>query len=87
MANKVYAGCHWGLSSQRLANIMKDAMTVAGIPPDFLPHSARHAGIAHQRRKEIYDDDVVHRANMSAHTYFVHYCRKIRAVRAVGRGG
>jgi hypothetical protein len=35
MADKAHAGCHWGLSSQRLANIMKDVMTAAGIPPDF----------------------------------------------------
>lgn len=87
MANKAHAGCHWGLSSQRLANIMKDVMTAAGIPPDFLPHCARHAGIAHQRREGMSDDDVMHRANMSARTYVVHYRRKIRAVRSLGSGG
>ena len=36
----------WGLSSERLAKCMRVVMSSAGIPEDFMAHSARHAGIA-----------------------------------------
>ena len=62
---------------------MKDAMTAAGIPEDFLPHSARHAGLAHLKRSGMSDDEVMERANMSARTYVTYYRRKIRAHAAV----
>jgi hypothetical protein len=35
-----------GLTSQRLAKSMKGIMVAAGVPADFMSHSARHAGIA-----------------------------------------
>eukprot|EP01048_Picozoa_sp_COSAG05_P017765 COSAG05_NODE_2480_length_3009_cov_3.316495_4_plen_107_part_01 len=35
----------WGLGADRLAKRMRAMMTLAGIPTDFLAHSARHAGI------------------------------------------
>jgi hypothetical protein len=81
-ANAAHDGKHWGLSSDRLANVMRSAMTAAGVPADFLPHSARHAGIAFQRSQGMCDDDVMHRANMQAATYVRHYRRHIRS--AVG---
>ena len=48
-ADRAHEGKLWGLSSDRLAKLMKAAMIAAGIPAEFLPHSARHAGIAHWR--------------------------------------
>ena len=36
-----------GLVSTSLANIMKRLMKAANIPAEFLPHSARTAGMAH----------------------------------------
>eukprot|EP01050_Picozoa_sp_SAG11_P009727 SAG11_NODE_935_length_6482_cov_25.242676_4_plen_280_part_00 len=68
----------WGLSSQRLAKIMKQAMEAAGIPDEFLPHSARHAGQAYLKSQGYSDDDVMARANMSARTYVTHYRRRVR---------
>eukprot|EP01050_Picozoa_sp_SAG11_P047169 SAG11_NODE_24553_length_371_cov_3.433824_1_plen_38_part_10 len=38
---------------------MKDAMRAAGIPEDFLPHSARHAGLAHLKRSGMSDGEVM----------------------------
>ena len=78
-ANAAHDGKHWGLSSDRLANVMRSAMQTAGVPDDFLPHSARHAGIACQRSQGVSDDDVMHRANMQAATYVRHYRRHIRS--------
>ena len=84
-ANAAHAGKFWGLSSDRLANVMRDTMRSAGVPPDFLPHSARHAGIAFQRGLPgMTDDDVMHRANMQAATYVRHYRRRVRS-HAAGR--
>ena len=71
-------GKYWGLSSQRLAKIMKQAMEAAGIPDEFLPHSARHAGQAYLKSQCYSDDDVMARANMSARTYVTHYRRRVR---------
>ena len=39
----------WGLSSERLAKCMRAVMSAAGIPEDFMAHSARHAGIAFRK--------------------------------------
>ena len=75
------------LEAQGLDEAAINTILEHNIPPDFLPHSARHAGIAHQRREGMSDDDVMHHANMSARTYVVHYRRKIRAVRSLGSGG
>ena len=61
---------------------MKTVMTAAGIPIDFKPHSARHAGMAAGKSQGISDDDLCARANMSAGTYKKHYSRQIRAVQA-----
>ena len=81
----------WGLSSERLAKRMRHMMDLAGIPADFLAHSARHAGI-HLRKggadalialgyqtKAWCDEDVMTHARMSARTYVTHYLRSIRA--------
>ena len=78
--DRAHQGKFWGLSSDRLANIMRDAMRVAGVPADFLPHSARHAGIAYQRGLPgMTDDDVMHRAHMQAATHVRHYQRRVRS--------
>jgi hypothetical protein len=82
-ADRAHEGKLWGLSSDRLAKLMKAAMIAAGIPAEFLPHSARHAGIAHWRGQGMTDDDVMHRANMHAATYVRHYRRRIRTNAAV----
>jgi hypothetical protein len=80
-----------GLTSQRLAKSMKGIMVAAGVPADFMSHSARHAGIA--LRKEgastlvdmgyqsapWCDREVMSLARMSARTYVTHYLRNIRA--------
>jgi hypothetical protein len=82
--NSAHQGKYWGLSSDRLANVMRDTMLVAGVPADFLPHSARHAGIAYQQGLlGMTDDEVMHRANMQAATYVRHYRRRIRSHAAV----
>eukprot|EP01050_Picozoa_sp_SAG11_P000161 SAG11_NODE_3_length_39220_cov_67.005828_22_plen_266_part_00 len=70
----------WGLSSDRLAHVMQDAMTAAGIPAEFCSHSARHAGLAHMKQLGHSDDEVMARANMSARTYVTYYRRKVRRV-------
>ena len=71
-------GKHWGLSSERCAKIMGAAMKTAGIPEDFLPHSARHAGQAYYKSKWFSDDEVMAIANISARTYVLHYRQRIR---------
>ena len=76
--DKRHNGKYWGLSSDRCAKHMAAAMTAAGIPSDFLPHSARAAGQAHLKSQGYSDDDVMARANMSARTYVQHYRRRIR---------
>ena len=70
--------CHWGLSAERCAKVMGAAMKAAGIPADFLPHSARHAGQAYMKSRGLSDDEVMARANMSARTYVTHYRRRVR---------
>eukprot|EP01050_Picozoa_sp_SAG11_P013618 SAG11_NODE_1603_length_4599_cov_12.027111_7_plen_101_part_00 len=69
---------HWGLSSDRLAHLMDDAMVAARIPAEFRPHSARHAGLARMKELGHSDDEVMARANMSARTYVTYYRRKVR---------
>jgi len=81
----------FSLSSQRLAKSMKGVMTAAGVPDDFMSHSARHAGIALRKEgasvlistgyqtKPWCDAEVMSLARMSARTYVTHYLRNIRA--------
>ena len=81
----------WGLSSERLAKCMRAVMSAAGIPEDFVAHSARHAGIAFRKGGAATaialgyqtapwcDEAVMAHARMSAHTYVTHYLRTIRA--------
>lgn len=80
-------GKYWGFSADRLAKIMKYAMQNAGIPDEFLPHSARHAGQAYLKGKGYSDDDVMSRANMSARTYLTHYRRRVRRSAPALRAG
>eukprot|EP01047_Picozoa_sp_COSAG01_P111751 COSAG01_NODE_40516_length_462_cov_5.840220_1_plen_78_part_01 len=72
-------GGHYNVRSSTLAGKMKTVMEAAGIPLDFKPHSARHAGMAAGKSQGISDDDLCARANMSAGTYKKHYSRQIRA--------
>ena len=72
-----HSGLFWGLSSDHLANVMRDAMIAAGVPGDFLPHSAHHAGMAYWRGMGEAEDDVMQRANMTARTYVMHYRQTI----------
>jgi hypothetical protein len=39
-------GKYYGLSADRVANIMGSVMTAAGVPDKFNPHSSRHAFMA-----------------------------------------
>ena len=76
--DKRHRGKFFGLGADRCAKVMGIAMRDAGVPADFLPHSARHAGQAYYKSTGLSDDDVMAIANMSARTYVLHYRRKIR---------
>ena len=69
-----------GRTADALANVMGRIMKQAGIPPEFRPHSARHAGQALLKSQGTADADVMARANMSQRTYVLHYMRQIRRV-------
>ena len=70
---------------------MRVVMSSAGIPEDFMAHSARHAGIAFRKGGAATaialgyqtapwcDEAVMAHARMSAHTYVTHHLRTIRA--------
>ena len=73
-----HAGKCWGLGADALANVMGRMMKKAGIPDEFLPHSARHAGLALRKSQGMSDNDVMSRANMGQRTYTLHYARQIR---------
>lgn len=75
----------WGLSADALANIMGRIMKEAGIPADFLPHSARHAGLALKKSQGMSDADVMACANMGQRTYVLHYMRQIRRRSALAK--
>ena len=72
-----------GIGPGALAKVMGRVMSRAGVPADFLPHSARHAGVNYRREQGLSesDDDIMELANMSARTYVAHYMRKIRRSR------
>ena len=83
---------HFALTAQRLAKLMGATMAAAGVPGDFLPHSARHAGIAFRRsdagslavslgyQSGVWDDQqLMAHARMNTHTYVTHYLRQIRS--------
>ena len=61
-----------------LAGVMKRMMHKSGVPEDFLPHSARHAGIALKKKQGWFDDEVMRCADMGQRTYVTHYMRQIR---------
>ena len=67
-----------GLVSTSLAGIMKRLMTAAKIPAEFLPHSARAAGMAQGKTQGMTDDEVCTRSNVSRPTYTKYYQRQIR---------
>ena len=67
-----------GLVSTSLANIMKRLMKAAKIPDEFLPHSARAAGMAQGKTIGMTDDEVCTRSNVSRPTYIKYYQRQIR---------
>ena len=67
-----------GLVSASLAGIMKRLMTAAKIPAEFLPHSARAAGMAQGKTQGMTDDEVCTRSNVSRPTYTKYYQRQIR---------
>ena len=67
-----------GIGTEALAKVMGRIMTRANVPADFLPHSARHAGINYRRKQGWTDEDIMSHANMSARTYVLHYIRNIR---------
>ena len=70
-----------GIGPEALAKVMGRVMGRAGVPADFLPHSARHAGVNYRREQGWTDEDIMEMANMSARTYVTHYMRKIRRSR------
>ena len=58
---------------------MARVMEKAGVPPEFRPHSARHAGMAHGKNAlKMTDDQVMARSNVSGPTYRLHYSRQVR---------
>ena len=57
---------------------MGKMMEAAGISADFLPHSARAAGMAAGEKKGMSDEDVCVRSNVSRPTYTKFYERQIR---------
>ena len=67
-----------GLVSTSLAGIMKRLMAAAKIPAEFLPHSARAAGMAQGKTQGMTDDEVCTRSNVSRPTYTKYYQRQIR---------
>jgi hypothetical protein len=68
-----------GLHAESLANVMARVMEKAGVPPEFRPHSARHAGMAHGKNAlKMTDDQVMARSNVSGPTYRLHYSRQVR---------
>jgi hypothetical protein len=69
---------YFGLRPASLAGQMKGLMAVAGIPLDFKPHSARHAGMAAGKAQGWSDEDLCARANMSMGTYKAHYAQQVR---------
>ena len=71
----------YNLTPDALAAIMKRNMKEAGVPEDFLPHSARAAGMAFHKKGGYTEDMVLARANMSSRTYKLHYERQIRRLR------
>jgi hypothetical protein len=71
-------GRRTGLKSDSLANVMSRVMEKAGIPGEFRPHSARHAGMALGKSRGMSDDEVMARSNVSRPTYTTHYARQIR---------
>jgi hypothetical protein len=76
--DKAHANKCWGLTADSLANVMKREMLAAGVPADFLPHSARHAGIAMKKKQGWSDEAIMGCANMGQRTYVTHYLRQIR---------
>ena len=68
----------YNLTPDALAAIMKRNMKAAGVPEDFLPHSARAAGMAFHKKGGYTEDMVLARANLSSRTYKLHYERQIR---------
>jgi hypothetical protein len=67
--DKAHANKCWGLTADSLANVMKREMLAAGVPADFLPHSARHAGIAMKKKQGWSDEAIMGCANMGQRTY------------------
>jgi hypothetical protein len=57
---------------------MKGLMAMSGIPLDFKPHSARHAGMEAGKAQGWSDEDLCARANMSMGTYKAHYAWQVR---------
>eukprot|EP01047_Picozoa_sp_COSAG01_P076061 COSAG01_NODE_13234_length_1616_cov_1.682268_2_plen_100_part_00 len=76
--SKLHACKCWGISADALAGVMKRMMHKSGVPEDFLPHSARHAGIALKKKQGWSDEEVMRCANMGQRTYVTHYMRQIR---------
>ena len=76
--HKTHGSQHFGLQSSSLATLMGKMMEAAGIPADFLPHSARAAGMAAGKKKGMADEDVCVRSNVSRPTYKKFYERQIR---------
>ena len=77
-ALKTKGSRYHGLVSVSLANIMKRLMTEANIPAEFLPHSARAAGMVQGKTQGMTDDEVCTRSNVSRPTYTKYYRRQIR---------
>ena len=69
---------HYDMRSASLASAMAKVMKAAGVPLDFRPHSARHAGMADGKKRKMTDDEVCVRSNMSRPTYVKYYARQIR---------
>ena len=82
--DKKHNGRTWAMKADSLGNAMQRVMLAAGVPEDFLAHSARAAGCAYRREQGWSDDEILQHANMSSQTYVRHYMRQIRRITGNG---
>ena len=66
-------GKYYGLSADRVANIMGSVMTAAGVPDKFNPHSSRHAFMADATNRGVTQDAFLASALCSGRVYELYY--------------
>ena len=66
-------GKYYGLSADRVANIMGSVMTAAGVPDKFNPHSSRHAFMADATNRGETQDAFLASALCSGRVFELYY--------------